>query len=386
MTAGRMYSLKGYGEMLADWVRVEAYAQALRHLVRPGSVVADIGTGTGIFAVLACQLGASRVFAIESGPIIQVAREVAAANRCADKIEFHEALSTNVVLPARADVIISDLRGVLPLYEQHIPAIADARRRLLAPSGAMISRSDAIWVAVVEAPEAYSEFVAPWEGNPLNQDLGPARRRAVNITRKINAEAEQLLTKPKLWATLDYMAVEDPDVHGDVHCVAERGGIAHGMLVWFDADLAEGVGFSNAPGAPKTIYGSLFFPWTRPVPLVSGQAVCLSLEAKLVEGDYVWRWSAHIEPANGSDNPIRFEQSLLQGAVLSVAALRKQASDHVPHLSAEGRIHRRALELMDGQTSLEEIARRLAAEFPERFARWQQALSYVGTISQTDCC
>jgi hypothetical protein len=39
-----------------------------------------------------------------------------------------------------------------------------------------------------------------------------------------------------------------------------RTGTGHGIVVWFEADLVEGVGFSNSPGAPETIYGSLFFP------------------------------------------------------------------------------------------------------------------------------
>ena len=50
-----MYSLGGYGSMVADRVRVDAYAQALRKTVREGAVVLEIGTGPGIFAVLACQ-------------------------------------------------------------------------------------------------------------------------------------------------------------------------------------------------------------------------------------------------------------------------------------------------------------------------------------------
>ena len=105
-----MYGLGAYGSMIADRVRVEAYAEALRKSVRKGSVVAEIGTGPGIFAVLACQLGATRVYAIEPSEIIQVAREVAAANGCADKIEFFEELSDRVMLPGRADVI--EVNGV----------------------------------------------------------------------------------------------------------------------------------------------------------------------------------------------------------------------------------------------------------------------------------
>jgi hypothetical protein len=38
--------------------------------------------------------------------------------------------------------------------------------------------------------------------------------------------------------------------------------------------------------------------------------------------------------------------------------------------------------LMDGRLSLEGIAYRLAAEFPQRFSTWQEALSYAGAVSQ----
>jgi protein arginine N-methyltransferase 1 len=378
-----MYSLGAYGSMVLDRVRVDAYAQALRKTVREGSIVVEIGAGPGIFAVLACQLGASRVYAIEPSEIIQVAREIVCANGCADKIEFFEKFSYCVTLPTRADVILSDLRGVLPFLERHIPAILDARRRFLAPTGTLIPRKDTLWAAIVEAPKPYGDFVDHWAHNPLGQDLGAARRLAVNNVQKVRVSPNQLLTTQQLWTTLDYGSVENPDVLGSLDWRAKRAGTGHGILVWFDAELAEGIGFSNAPSAPETIYGSLFFPWTQPVSLAPSQAISVSLEAKLVESDYVWRWTTLIEPLEGSGAPlIRFEQSQLTGEVLSAAQLHRRAADYVPHLSEEGRLRRRTLELMDGRVSLEEIARRLATEFPKCFPRWEQALSYAGTISQ----
>ena len=377
-----MYSLDGYGKMIADRVRVEAYAEALRRTIRPGAVVVDIGTGPGIMAVLACQLGAGRVYAIEPDAIIQVAREIAAANHCADRIEFIEKFSTDVTLPEKAEVIVSDLRGVLPIFNGHIPAIADARRRFLAPQGVLIPRRDTMYAAIVEAPEFYSGIVNPWEQNLLGQELGPARRRAVNTTRRLWPTREQLLTKPQILATLDYMAVENPDFRGELSCRTEREGTGHGIVAWFDAELADGITFSNAPGAPEVIYGSLLFPWTNPVPLRANQAVCVKLAAKLMEEDCLWRWSSQIEAVNGTGAGIRFEQSEFGGAVFSPARLQKSASNWVPQLSEEGRIRVRALELMDGAATLRQICTRLAVEFPQRFACWEKALAYVGTLSQ----
>ena len=145
-----VYSLGGYGDMIADQGRIEAYRQALRLVVKPGSVVLDIGTGIGIMAMMACQFGARRVYAIEPGDVIEVARELAAANGFADRIEFIQGLSTEVTLPERADVIVSDLRGVMPPFQHIIPSLVDARRRFLAPGGVLIPRRDTLWASILE--------------------------------------------------------------------------------------------------------------------------------------------------------------------------------------------------------------------------------------------
>lgn len=377
-----MYSLAGYGHMIEDRVRFDAYARALRKAVRPGSVVIEIGTGPGIFAVLACQLGARRVYAIEPNPVIQVAREIAAANGCADRIEFIEDLSTRITLPVQADVIVSDLRGVLPLFQTHLPSVADARRRFLAPGGTLIPKRDAVWVTLAESPEPYAGVVDCWEKNVLGLNLSPARRLAVNDFQKVRLTPQQLLSQPQLWATIDYETLDSPDVRGTLNFSVQRPGTGHGIVAWFDTCLADGIGFSNAPGAPEAVYGSMFLPWTEPESLTEGQKVSVDLAASLVENDYVWRWTTQIDSAGGSRSGRRFEQSQLAGAVISLAKLRRSASDHVPQLSEDGHVNRRVLELMDGKNSLEEIARQLTEEFPQRFTRSQQALSYAAKHSQ----
>jgi protein arginine N-methyltransferase 1 len=376
------YSLAGYGEMIADRVRTGAYFEALRAVIRPGAVVMDIGTGPGIMAVLACQLGAKHVYAIEPSEIIQIAREIAAANHCADKIEFFEDLSTNVTIPVRADVIVSDLRGVLPLYAHHISSIVDARQRFLAPGGTLIGREDRIWAAIVEAPERYSKIVGPWARDWPEQDLSPAREKAVNEIHRMQAAPELLLTSPNLWVAMDYTLIENPDVQCELTWTVNRDGTGHGIVIWFDADLADGVGFSNRPGSDAVIYGSIFLPWQEPVHLVAGQTVRIDLQAKLMEEDYFWRWVTRIESAGRAGKiATEFDQSVLHGAVLSLGKLHKRASTYIPQLSEEGHLHRRVLDLMDGRASLEEIARRLTVEFPDRFARWQHALTFAGAVS-----
>src|SRR3712207_3655914 len=101
-----MYSVSGYGRMIADNVRMDAYMNALRHVVNTDSVVLDIGTGTGIFAMLACQFGARRVYAIEPSDVIHVAREIAIANGYAERIVYIQDFLSQVTMPEQANIIV----------------------------------------------------------------------------------------------------------------------------------------------------------------------------------------------------------------------------------------------------------------------------------------
>lgn len=65
------YYFKRYGDlelqrrMVADRPRTDAFAAAIREVVRPTDTVLDVGTGTGILAMLAARAGARKVYAID---------------------------------------------------------------------------------------------------------------------------------------------------------------------------------------------------------------------------------------------------------------------------------------------------------------------------------
>ncbi len=313
-----MYSVHFYGQMLRDAPRMEAYTAALRRVVTPDSVVMDLGCGPGVFALLACKLGARRVYAVEPENIVGLAREAAAANGFSDRIEFFEKLSTEITLSEPATIIISDLRGVLPWFEQNVTSIIDARKRLLAPGGVLIPRRDILWASVVEAPAQYDELVGPWR-NQFDLNLAAGRRLVTNTWRKSRIKPEQLLTDPVCWTTLDYYEVNSPDVRGEIAWQAARDGTAHGVAVWFDSELAEGIQFSNHPAAPEMIYGIGFFPFSQPVEVREGEHITLRLAADLVNDGYVWQWDTEVL------GKASFKQSTFFGVPLSTNQLRRSA-------------------------------------------------------------
>jgi len=377
-----MYSISDYGRMISDKGRMEAYTEALRRCVRPGSVVVDIGAGTGIQTLLACRFGARRVYAIEPDDIVAVAREVVAANDCVDRVEFFQKPSEKVILPERADVVVSDLRGVLPLLGRHIPAIVDARKRFLAPEGSLIPQRDALWASVVAAPELYSRHVAPAGLDGFDFDFAPAHRRAANTLFRARVTPEQFLVEPRCWFSLEYASIESPDVSGELNWGTTRPGTAHGALVWFDSELTDGVRLSNSPSSPELIYGSMFFPFSRPLSLAGDVEIHLSIRADLVGEDYHWRWQTRVRKAGADQPSVELSQSTFYGIPFSPENLRKLSAASIPKLNDDGKIDLFILDRLHRRRPLGEIAAGLAKKFPKQFSSVQDALTRVGALAQ----
>ena len=378
-----MYSLTAYGQMVADNIRTDAYAHALQQSIKPGDVVVDIGTGPGILALLACRFGARRVFAFEPSPIIEVAREIAAANSFADRIEFVPKMSTESSLPEPANVIVSDIHGILPFFGKSLVSIIDARERFLAPNGRMIPRSDTLWIAGIRAPEIYEKHIGPWNKRPYEFDMSPAGARRINSIDQCAATAEQVFLEPRCLATLDYRTVRETGLDTTVSWTVDKPAQGHGLAVWFDSILAEGITWTNQPGAPRLIYRQALFPWPEPLQVSPGDTVSVAISAKLVGDEYVWRWDTQLwtkDSPNGTKPP--FRQSTFFGADFSLPELRASASQFQPKLNEDGRIQSRILLLMEGQMSLDAIAQELVKDFPIRFKRWQDAFNLVSAISR----
>jgi len=382
------YQLVEYGQMIADRVRMDPYAYALKAAIRPDSIVLDIGAATGIHALLACKFGARHVYAIESNAAIHLAREVAQANGYGNRITFIHDLSTRVTLPERADVIVSDLRGVLPLFGEHIATVVDARKRHLAPGGTLIPKRDKLWVALVEAGRTYKDLVKPWD-YPYGLAMEEARQIALNSWAEGDTDGFRpgnLLMAPHNWSVLEYESIVDPNVAGlNSSHKATRSGTAHGLLIWFDAELFEEIGFSNGPqeSRPAEVYGRGFFPLLAPVAIDEGDSIKLTIEAELVDGEYIWRWFTRIQAReDASVIKADFKQSTANDSVLSPERLAGQAKNSRPVLGDAGQIDLFIMGKMDGRATVAQIAREMFSLFPDRFKDQGEALIHVYEVAQ----
>jgi protein arginine N-methyltransferase 1 len=283
-----MYSPFDFGRMLAH-PRVAAYTRALERFVTPGSVVVDIGTGTGYFAMVAARLGARKVYAIETiRQAARLAKTTVADNGLSDVIEVIEGFSTEVTLPELADVVVADLRGRIPIFGSNVASLHDAKVRLTKPTGVIVPLRDQVQIALFESAPLYRNLLGGYD--QPGYDLRACRRAVTHQLLKDDEAPvlpQHLLSQAECFATLVYGDAPGP-VGRDVSLVASRDGVAHGLTMWFDAELAEGIGFSNAPGSSLDVYGRVVLVWDEPLPLRQGDRVEVSVRAQPLQDEYLW--------------------------------------------------------------------------------------------------
>lgn len=371
------YSIVSFGLMVECEPRMSIYAEALRRAVTPGCTVIDIGAGFGIFSMLAAKYGAGKVIAIEPDPASELVLPMAQANGCADRIEVVKELSTRYTPDSKADVIVSDIRGITPLFEHHIATIVDARKRLLAPGGTLLPMRDTMHVALVEAPKSYAPCVRPWLANNFGLDLSAAQGYVTNSLARAHMKADALLGPPQVFAELDYRTISGPDVDSAVELVADRPGTCHGLLVWFDAEIDEGLRFSNGPDGDELIYQQYFLAFERPVKLAVGDRAHVRIRVNQVDGAYIWSWDSDLWTGKGAAPDHRFRQSSFKSAIFSPERLRPHGHRQVPEPNPQIAVDRDCLALVGEGRSLQDIAEAVMERHPGHFDSDQAALGHV---------
>ena len=148
-------------------------------MVRPGDVVLDVGAGSGILSVFAARAGAARVYAVERTSAAVLAQELAAANGAAEIVQVIHGDISDVELPERVDVIVSEWLGGFGVDEGMLVPVIVARDRWLKPGGVMIPRLVMAWAALVH-DRHLGEMVEFLRDNPYGLRFDDLVEKTVN--------------------------------------------------------------------------------------------------------------------------------------------------------------------------------------------------------------
>lgn len=259
--------------MLMDAARADAYARSLAMAVKPGMIVLDIGTGSGLLAILAARAGAALVIACERDPALAViAAETVHRNGCADRVRViakdSSALIVGEDLPRRADLLVSEIVDGHLLGEGVLDAVAHARAHLLQPDAVTIPVSGSIHAAVGDDPAGPRALGAVAGVDVSAMEAVRARH---HLSRRQSIElATDVATVFRF--DLSGGAVSDSGA-ADCAVRAHRDITAHGLLQWMSMDLGNGVELHSGPGSASSEWPMLWVPSPRPLTLRAGDTL-----------------------------------------------------------------------------------------------------------------
>ncbi len=286
--------------MLSDLERNEAYDQLLKKYVTPKTVLLDIGTGSGLLAMMAARHGAKHIYACEqSHYVADVAKEIIAKNGYADRITLFPNKSSDIQphhLSEPPNLIIGEIFDSAMLGEGAIPSFRDAFKRLAAPNCRIIPNVAMVKGMLIES--AGQRCINPlsdisgFDLSPFNQFRAPADYASIRLPNYIH----RFLSKEQTFLSYDFENLHEPrndtePFRVEATIVASESGIAHGIALWFDLSMENEIILTNEPSRLDNHWG---------------QAVCFFESAIQVEpGDCIQTTICH------TDMRIWFESSRL---------------------------------------------------------------------------
>ena len=366
--------------MLLDTARTQSFLRAILDTVNPGDVVLDLGCGTGILSYFACIAGAKHVYAVEQGPIIELAERICRKNGFQDRVTFIHDWSTNIDLSEKVDVIVTETIGNLGFEEGILAWVIDARNRSLKKTGCIIPSTLEINLVPVESWDDYSKLDS-WLGDFYSLNFSTARSINVNNLNWTQLSPESFIAEPASVTKIDLLSVSRPDFSAERFFECQREGLVHGLGGWFTAEVASGVVLSNAPPINANSWSHVFLPLEKPIPVKAGMRLHVQIHIENNAAD--WKWKVNLEDAEVNNNTIMIAsddwfQSTTLGRLLSSSNSSFLA--HKPELNEYGKTDLFILQSMDGNTPIQEITRQVVARFPNQFHDFESALDHINTI------
>jgi len=313
-----------------------------------------------VLGLLCLEAGASRVSAIDSTAMLEIARQSMERAGLSDKVRFVRGHSHRVELPEPVDVVICDHVGFFGFDYGIVQTLQDARRRFLKPGGRILPRAIRLKLAAIESDKSYAK-ADKWVDAIVPPEFHWVRRHAVNAKHAVELGADDLLSGPSSLGVIDLMS-DGPDFlswHAQLR--VERDGVFHGLAGWFECELGPGVSMTNSPCAAQAIDRSqAFLPIDEPVPVKVGDVLNARIMTRLA--DNLVAWTVDV-PGAGR----QFRHSTWQGMLWAPEDIIRSQPDRVPMLSREGKARLAVLGFCDGHRSAREIEQRVLEQYPDLF-------------------
>ncbi len=343
-----------HANMLLDAARVRAFAAAIAEVVKPGDVVADIGSGTGLLAILAAKAGARVVYAVERGPLAELIEEAAADNDVADKVVVLRGDARDLRFPETPDVIVSETIGSFGVDEGMLGLLKTVRKRV--PDATIIPSHLDLHFGVADIAAFHRELQVLGEVLPVK--LKALRERIGKRVAMGTVYGEDVVGIERA----EHFKIGYDDLPSVMKTTvkATRDASLNAVITWFSSQISPSVNLASGPDAPSPSWANCIFPIDPPINVKAGDVVDIEIIPRLVSDRGTWAWRVQ----SGSEIRSADAMDAVSGGE---ADLRQQLGvDHRPRDVRTVEVWAAALQ--GGFASVDTMIARVRAAYPERYA------------------
>jgi predicted RNA methylase len=234
--------------LLGQKTRIAKFNEAIQRIVSTDDFVVDIGTGSGVLAILAAKAGARRVTAIDvNRESIEYAQKAAVMNGVNDRIDFIESHFSDFVPDERADTVICEMLSSIMLIEQQVPACGHAVENILKPEGKLI-------------PQHATIYLVPVESHMMIDRFDFEQIRFPKVLQTASPDATRDLADTKILAEVDFTKnSSDSQIDEMLNFEVVSDGTIHGLVGLFESKLTEDIMLKMEDG-----WKQLFLPLEIP--------------------------------------------------------------------------------------------------------------------------
>ncbi|OGJ56078.1 hypothetical protein A2706_02015 [Candidatus Peribacteria bacterium RIFCSPHIGHO2_01_FULL_51_35] len=262
-------------KIMGDRLRNDAFAKALKRVIRKDTTLTDIGSGTGFLSFIASKLGAKQCYLYEHSDALEMSKKIAKENGI-HNCTFIRKHSSEVKDPVKTDVVISETLGNFALEEHIIENMMDAKR-FLKPSGSLIPQKLRQFVCPVIDERLWKE-INVWPGVGHGLKFSEAERITLNNMYVKEIKPSELMPNgTKQWDVLDFTKKESSIRSADVRWTCDQSQEVFGFALFFECDLMAGITFSTHPEEPLTHWEQIYLPLLKPIHVNPKEGLLLHL-------------------------------------------------------------------------------------------------------------